>query len=85
MKADILTDPVIFYDEKNNFINAQLTKMNLYEIRKAQHLSKTDIVNLTGLSMGCISNIEGATGNPNLNSVIKYLNILGWEMCFKKK
>lgn len=73
------------YDATEQFISTKLTKMQLSDLRKSKHLTQKDIAILSKLSIQCVSNIEGKSGNPTLASLIKYLDALGFEICFKKK
>lgn len=81
-----LVDPMISISPVEQFISKRLTKMQLSDLRKIKHLTQKDVANLTGLSVQCISDIESEkSGNPTLNSLIKYLDCLGFEMVFQKK
>lgn len=66
-----------------NFISDKLTKMELVNLRKSNGFTMKDMKEKSGLSISCISNIEN--GSPNLKSIIKYLDALGYEMKFVKK
>jgi len=69
-----------------NFISDKLTRMQLSNLRKSKGLTQNDVREITGLSLTCISNIENGEGtSPTLKSIIKYLDAIGYEMCFKKK
>ena len=80
--------PLVFRDDYNFRLklNSNLTKMNFKEMRLSNHMSKTEISNITGLSMGCISDIEsfGMSGNPTFKSIMKYMTALGYEFIFYK-
>lgn len=68
------------------YINRRIAKDELSEMRKAKGLSQREVSNISGLSIKCISDIENPNiGNPTLNSMLKYLNALGYEMYFQKK
>lgn len=68
------------------YIHNRITKMELQELRKAKNLTQKEISEKTGLSVQCISDIESTnSGNPTLKSIAKYLDCLGYEMCFKEK
>lgn len=74
------------YNDTDRYISKRLTKMELMELRKSQKLTQKQIADATGLSIRCISDIESETsGNPTLNNLIKYLECLGYEICFQKK
>ena len=68
------------------YIHNRITKMELQELRKSKNLTQKEISEKTGLSVQCISDIESSnSGNPTLKSIAKYLDCLGYEMCFKEK
>ena len=72
--------------EFENFISINITKMQLSDLRRSKHFSIKDIREATGLSYQTISNIENNnTTGPTLNSLIKYLDFLGYELTFKPK
>ncbi len=91
MKSDTVMniefiEPMIFSDPTEQYISTRLTKMQLADLRKIKHLTQKDLSLITGLSIQCISDIEnGNSGNPTLKSLIKYLDCLGYEICFQKK
>ena len=81
-----LIEPMIFSDPTEQFISTRLTKMQLADLRKIKHLTQKDLSTITGLSVQCISDIENEkSGNPTLRSLIKYLDCLGYVICFQKK
>ena len=81
-----LIDPLIITDPMEQYISKRLTKMQLGSLRKAKHLTQKELSMITGLSIQCISDIENEnSGNPTLRSIIKYLDCLGYEICFQKK
>ena len=81
-----LIEPMIFVDPTEQFISTRLTKMQLSDLRKIKHLTQKELSMITGLSVQCISDIESEnSGNPTLKSLIKYLDCLGYEICFQKK
>lgn len=81
-------DPFISYDNNDKvdlYILERLTKLQLSDLRKIKHLTQKDMSLITGLSIQCISDIESKnSGNPTLKSLIKYLDALGYEICFKR-
>ena len=80
-------DPFISYnnDKVDLYISERLTKLQLSDLRKIKHLTQKDMSMITGLSIQCISDIESKnSGNPTLKSLIKYLDVLGYEICFKR-
>lgn len=81
-------DPFISYDNNDKvdlYISERLTKLQLSDLRKIKHLTQKDMSLITGLSIQCISDIESKnSGNPTLKSLIKYLDALGYEICFKR-
>lgn len=81
-----LIEPMIFSDPFEHYISKRLTKMQLADLRKSMHLTQKELSLITGLSVQCISDIESeSSGNPTLKSLIKYLDSLGFEICFQKK
>ena len=74
-------------DEKaDKFISQKLTKMELGELRRMARITQKDMSRLSGLSTQCISDIESEkSGNPTFKSIVKYLDVLGYEICFRKK
>lgn len=83
------TEPMVFNDKQaraERFISRRLTKIELAGLRKAQKMTQKDMSSLSGLSTQCISDIESEkTGNPTFKSIMKYLDVLGYEICFRKK
>lgn len=70
----------------DKYISRRLTKDELSEMRKAKGLSQKELSDISGLSVRCISDIENANeGNPTLNSIIKYINALGYEIMFQRR
>lgn len=62
----------------------KLFRMQLRDMRKARHLTQTEVSELSGLSKSCISNIEsGEESSPTLASIIKYINAVGLELYAK--
>ena len=81
-----LIEPVIFVNPSEQYISTRLTKMQLSDLRKINHLTQKELSSITGLSVQCISDIENEkSGNPTLKSLIKYLDSLGYEICFQRK
>lgn len=81
-----LVEAMIFSDPTEQYISTRLTKMQLADLRKIKHLTQKDLSTITGLSVQCISDIENEkSGNPTLRSLVKYLDCLGYEICFQKK
>ena len=73
-------------DEIERYISKRLTKDELSEMRKAKGLSQKNLSEISGLSIRCISDIENPDGgNPTLNSIIRYINALGYEIVFQRK
>ena len=72
--------------EVERYIDRRITKDELSEMRKAKGLSQKELSDMSGLSVRCISDIENPeSGNPTLNSIIRYINALGYEIMFQKK
>lgn len=72
--------------ELNRYIGKRLTKMELAAMRRSRRITQKQVQEATGLSIRCISDIESEDGgNPTLNNLIKYLDCMGYEICFQKK
>lgn len=85
-KPKILQEAFIIQDPLEEYISKRLTKMELGSLRKSKGMTQKDLSILTGLSVQCISDIENEnSGNPTLRSMIKYLDCLGYEICFQRK
>ena len=84
-----LINPMIFdgpEDRAERYISQRLTKMELGDIRRRCKMTQKEMSNLSGLSTQCISDIESErTGNPTFRSIQKYLDVLGFEICFRPK
>lgn len=82
-----LIEPMVFTaNPVEQYISTRLTKMQLADLRKIKHLTQKELSMITGLSIQCISDIENEnSGNPTLKSLVKYLDSLGYEICFQKK
>lgn len=84
-KKDLIA-PIVFDNPVEETITNRLTRMQLAEIRKMNKATQQQLSAISGLSTQCISDIESNTsGNPTLKSLLRYLNVFGWEMCFQKK
>ena len=82
----VLQEAFIIQDPLEEYISKRLTKMELGTLRKSKGMTQKDLSTLTGLSVQCISDIENEnSGNPTLRSMIKYLDCLGYEICFQRK
>mgnify|MGYP004694852031 FL=1 len=81
--------PMIFdgpKDRAERLIASRLTKMELGLLRQSAHITQKQMSDLSGLSTQCISDIESEkTGNPTYRSIEKYLDVLGYEICFRRK
>ena len=85
-KENKLVEVFIVQDPLEGYISKRITKMQLGLLRKSKHYTQKELSALTGLSVQCISDIESEnSGNPTLRSLIKYLDVLGYEMCFQKR
>lgn len=72
--------PVSFAgDPVETFIDKKSFQMFCVRIRNERHLTQKELAQMSGLSVSCISDIEGG-GNPTLNSIVKYLNCLGYRL-----
>lgn len=74
--------------DTEQFIYDRLARVKLKSLRKHMHMTQSQIAELSGLSLSTISNIESEDSNassPRLDSVIAYLNALGYEMKFEIK
>lgn len=84
-----MIEPMMFDNKESKaerFISQRLTKIELGNLRRAQRMTQKDVSSLSGLSTQCISDIESErTGNPTFKSIVKYLDVLGYEICFREK
>ncbi len=77
--------PIDYDNSLDLLISEKLTKIQLSDLRKMKHLTQKELSLITGLSIQCISDIESKnSGNPTLKSLIKYLDALGYEICFQR-
>lgn len=59
----------------------KLIRMQLFNARKAKHLTQKQLAEISGLSESCISNIEsGSDQSPTLRSLVRYASALGIEI-----
>lgn len=81
--------PMIFdtpEDRADRFISQRLTKMELGDLRRRAKITQKELSFISGLSTQCISDIESEkAGNPTFRSIQKYLDVLGYEICFRPK
>lgn len=86
---NILISPMIFDTAEtraDKYISRRITKMELGELRKRFKITQKELSKLSGLSTQCISDIESEKGgNPTYKSIEKYLDVLGFEICFRPK
>lgn len=86
---DLLIQPMVFdtpEDRADRYISRRLTKMELGDIRRRAKITQKELSTLSGLSTQCISDIESErSGNPTFRSIQKYLDVLGFEICFRPK
>lgn len=86
---NVLINPMIFDTPEaraDKYITRRITKMELGELRKRYRITQKELSKLSGLSTQCISDIESEkTGNPTYRSIEKYLDVLGFEICFRPK
>ena len=86
---NVLINPMIFDTPEaraDKYITRRITKMELGELRKRYRITQKELSKLSGLSTQCISDIESEkTGNPTYRSIEKYLDVVGFEICFRPK
>ena len=90
MNDDKLMFQAMIFDDAeakaDRFISNRLTRIELSELRRAAKITQKQMSYLSGLSTQCISDIESEkSGNPTLKSIMKYLDVLGYEVCFRRK
>lgn len=56
----------------------------LSEYRKEQGLSQRDLCNLIGIHQPALVKIEKGANSPQLNTILKILDVLGYTIEFKK-
>lgn len=66
------------------YVQGKYIGMRLESIRKSRHISQKQMVELSGLNQGTICHIEHGYG-CNLDSLIKYINAIGYDIDFTKK
>lgn len=76
-----------FSVDTEEFIADGLIRRNLVKLRKESKMSRKELCEMTGLSQQCISNLESESPKqtPNLSSMLKYLNCLGYDLQFIPK
>ena len=57
----------------------------LIAARKAEEITQTDLSKMTGLSQQAISRIETGSGNTTIQTLIKYLRGIGYELQLKRR
>ena len=67
------------------YIQDKFIRMKLAKIRKSKGLTQKDISDLTGLSVSTISNIENGDNSYTIRSLIRYAEVLGYELDIFKK
>ena len=67
------------------YIQDKFIRMKLAKIRKSKGLTQKDISDLTGVSVSTISNIENGDNSYTIRSLIKYAEVLGYELDIFKK
>ena len=67
------------------YIQDKFIRMKLAKIRKSKGLTQKDISDLTGLSVSTISNIENGDNSYTIRSLIRYAEVLGYELDISKK
>ena len=68
------------YDELQARIELQ---QSLIKMRKSENMTQSDLASVTGLTQQAVSRIEKGTG-ATINSLIKYLNGMGYGITLKK-
>lgn len=67
------------------YVQDKFIRMKLAKIRKSKGLTQKDISDLTGLSVSTISNIENGDNSYTIRSLIRYAEVLGYELDIFKK
>ena len=85
--AEKLRNPIILAGDPIDLeINKIELKTALKSLRKRHRIPQKLMAERTGLSVKCISDIESSTGgNPTLNSILKYLDCLGYDLKISRK
>ena len=66
-------------------VSDKLLRMQLSNLRRSKHITQKQLSELSGLSEGCISNIESGTDcSPTLRSLIRYATAIGVELYIKE-
>lgn len=71
----------------DEFISESIVRTKLLNARKSAGLTQSELANQAGLSVSCISNMESMDSqqSPKLDSVVKYLEALGYRLTIVKK
>lgn len=70
----------------DELIAESFIKSKLLKIRKASGITQEQLSNKTGLSTNTISRLESKVGTaPNLNTIIRYCDALGYEVTIHRK
>lgn len=71
----------------DEYISESIVKTKLLNARKSSGLTQSELANKSGLSVSCISNMESVDSDksPNLGSVVKYLEALGYRLTVVKQ
>lgn len=72
--------------DTEQFIYENLIRMRLKTLREKSHMTKSELSEISGLSVPTITALESNNGtNPRLDSIIAYCNAFAYEIYFKKK
>lgn len=71
----------------DEFISESIVRTKLLNARKTAGLTQSELAVKSGLSVSCISNMESMDSqqSPKLDSVVKYLEALGYRLTVIKQ
>ena len=66
------------------FIADKIFRTRLINARKGRKITQKEMAEISGLSTSSISNLESETTQPSLNTIIRYLYSLGYELTIQE-
>lgn len=66
------------------FIADKIFRTRLINARKGTRITQKEMAEISGLSTSSISNLESENTQPSLNTIIRYLHSIGYELTIQK-
>ena len=66
------------------FIADKVFRTRLINARKSKRITQKEMAELSGLSASSISNLEAENTQPSLNTIIRYLYSIGYELTIQE-